>query len=245
MPLRALAPLLALALVAAAPKPAAKPKPAFKPSAPRTVSFKTADGWTIAGTWRPAQLGRATVVLAHGVAASRQEWEVFATRLAAKGVGTLTIDLRGHGGSAAGPRGEVGFASFDGMGAWPRAVEDLRAAAWWLTTQGVPRARVAFGGASIGANLASVAAIGSGPQPFLLLLSPADDYRGVRLTADKSVKTLAAASLTDGRALLAVRSLETAAGAKVVTVARGHGVQIFDDAAALDDIVAWTVEAAK
>lgn len=215
------------------------------PAPPQPVSFKTSDGWTLSAVWRPARDGHATVVLVHGVGASKEEWAPLAEKLSAEGVGTFALDLRGHGASAKGPKGVSGWESFDADGSWPRAVEDLRAAAWWLSTQGVPRARIAFGGASIGANLASIAALERKKTPFLLLLSPADDYRGVRTAARKGLKTLVAASLTDPRALDCAKSLETAVGAKVVTAPRGHGAQMFADAPTLDKLTSWLAEAAK
>ena len=214
-------------------------------AAAQIVSFQTSDRWMIAATYRAARPGRATVVLIHGVAASRLEWETFAKRLAEKGVGTLAVDLRGHGGSTMGPAGATDFAGFDTTNSWPGAVEDLRAAAFWLKGKGIPESKIAFGGASIGANLASLAAAESPKTPFLLLLSPSDDYRGVRLMGRRNLKTLAAASLTDQRALATAKYLETAGIAKVVTAARGHGVQMFEDPAILTKIVDWTVSAAK
>lgn len=245
MSLTRLAPLATLLLLGAAPKPAEKPKAVFIASKPRAVSFATADGWKLAATWRPAQNGRATVILVHGVGASKEEWAPLTDRLAAKGVGTFALDLRGHGASAAGPGGVSGWATFDATGMWTRALEDLRTAAWWLSTQGVPREKVAFGGASIGANLASLASLERDKTPFLLLLSPGDDYRGVRVAARKELKTLAAASLTDQRSLATVKSLEVAAGVKVVTAPRGHGAQMFEDKAVLGKLASWVTEAAK
>jgi alpha-beta hydrolase superfamily lysophospholipase len=214
-------------------------------AAVQAVTFGTKDGWTIAASYRPASKGAAVVVLAHGVASSSAEWSRFADALAAKGVGTLALDLRGHAGSRKGPPGSTDFTGFDAHGSWPGAAEDLRAAAAWLKTKGVPNERIAFGGASIGANLASVVAAERKSAPFLLLLSPSGNYRGVVLKTRKGLKTFAAASPADGYALVGVRQLEADKAAETLYPPSGHGVQMFDDPATFDRVVAWTVKAAR
>ena len=210
----------------------------------QAVSFGTKDGWTIAAAYRPAAKGAATVILAHGVGSAGVEWSRFADELAARGVGTLSLDLRGHAASRKGPPGSTDFTGFDDA-AWPAAAEDLRAAAAWLKTKGVPGSRVAFGGASIGANLASVVVSERKSAPFLLLLSPADNYRGVPLKKRKGLSTLAAACAADGRAYAAVKELEASKAAAVLYAPAGHGVQMFEDPAFFERVVAWTVKASR
>jgi alpha-beta hydrolase superfamily lysophospholipase len=214
-------------------------------AAAQAVTFATTDGWTIAATYRPASKDAATVILAHGVGSAGAEWTRFAERLAGHGVGTLTLDLRGHAGSRGGPPGSTDFTGFDASGGWSAAVEDLRGAAAWLESKGVPGSRIAFGGASIGANLASIVAAERKSTPFLLLLSPSTDYRGVGLKARKELKTLAAASPTDGYAFVAVKELETGKAAAALYAPGGHGVQIFEDPATFGRVVAWTIKAAR
>ena len=231
--------------LASAAQAAQTPKSAPpRPTAPRAITFKTSDGWLIAASYRAPRPGRAVLILAHGVASSRNEWEPFAARLAEQGVGSLALDLRGHGESRRGPNGEMDLASFDATGEWPRAVQDFAAAAAWLRARGVPAARVAFGGASIGANLASLAASKRQAAPFLLLLSPSENYHGVGLDVRPGLKTLAAASAPDGYAFAGVRAL----AARTPTVdaleaPAGHGVQMFADPATFDRIVAWVAKA--
>lgn len=214
-------------------------------AAAQAVSFATKDGWTIAAAYRPAATGNATVILAHGVGSAGVEWTRFAEALSAKGVGTLALDLRGHAGSRSGPPGSTDFNGFDGRGAWPAAAEDLRASAAWLKAKGVSDSRIAFGGASIGANLASVVAAERKTTPFLLLLSPSGNYRGVALKTRKGLKTLAAVSPADGYALVGVRELVAAKSAAALYAPAGHGVQMFEDPATFDRIVAWTAAAAR
>jgi alpha-beta hydrolase superfamily lysophospholipase len=214
-------------------------------AAAQAVTFATKDGWSIAAQYRPAPNGAAVLVLAHGVASAGGEWARFADALAHKGVGTLALDLRGHAGSRRGPAGPADFTGFDAHGAWPAAAEDLRAAAAWLKSQGVPDARISFGGASIGANLASVVAAERKSAPFLLLLSPSGNYRGVVLKTRKGLKALAVASPADGYAYVGVRQLEKDKAAVALYAPSGHGVQMFDDPATFERVVAWTVKASR
>jgi alpha-beta hydrolase superfamily lysophospholipase len=209
-------------------------------AAAQAVTFATKDGWTISAKYRPAAKGKATLVLAHGVASAGGEWGRLTETLAGKGVGTLAIDLRGHAGSQKGPPGSGDYTTFDAHNAWPSAAEDLRAAAAWLEKKGAPKSRIAFGGASIGANLASIVAA-ERAAPFLLLLSPSENYRGVFLKTRAGLKTLAAASPPDSYAYVAVRRLEKEKLAAALYPAGGHGVQMFDDPEAYKRIVDWLV----
>jgi alpha-beta hydrolase superfamily lysophospholipase len=233
--------LPALLLAAAA---AAAPAPSAAPDAERAVSFPTRDGWRISALYRPARKGGTVLVLAHGVASSKGEWAGFTARLAAKGVGTLALDLRGHGESKRGPKGPRDFTDFDATGEWARAIGDFDAAADWLKARGVAESRIALGGASIGANLASIAAAARPKTPFLLLLSAGPDYRGVKLRKPQT-KTLAGASPGDLYAHQTLRPLGAVPDVETFDAPSGHGVQMFTDPATLDRIVDWVVSASK
>ena len=224
--------LILAAVAAAAPAPAQK------------ISFRTPDGWTIAALYLPPGKAGVVVVLAHGVGSSKSEWEALSERLAAAGLGTLAIDLRGHGDSRQGPTGARGYQDFDATGEWPRAVEDLNAAAQWLQARGIPKSRIALGGASIGANLASRAAAAHPQTPFLLLLSPGPDYRDVKLLLNAHLKTLAGASPGDRYAYQTLEPLSSH-GVDIFKAPAGHGVQMFSDPAILDQVSAWIATAAK
>ena len=230
--------LAAAALAAPAPAPAAKAAHA----AEKKVSFKTPDGWTISALYRAPRKGGTVIVLAHGVASSKGEWAGFTERLALKGVGSLAIDLRGHNESKLGPAGKRDFADFDATGEWPRAVADLLAAADWLKARGVREDRIAFGGASIGANLASEAAAERPKTPFLILLSAGPDYRGAKLVRPQT-KTLAGASAPDQGAFMTLKPLAAVPGVETFEAPAGHGVQMFVDPPTLDKIVDWAAAA--
>jgi alpha-beta hydrolase superfamily lysophospholipase len=235
MPLRAL-------LLAASCAAAAHAGPAA--SAPRRVAFATSDGWTIAADYRPPRRGGAVLILVHGVGASKAEWSVLAERLAARGVGTLALDLRGHADSRKGPGGEQGWEGFDAAGEWPNAGRDLDAAAGWLAARGIGGARVGFGGGSIGANLAARAAAARADAAFLLLLSPGPEYRGVELVSRPGLKTLAVASTTDPYAAQTLGPL-AARGVETLEAPSGHGARLLDDPATLDRVAEWVARAAR
>ncbi|MDD5629540.1 MAG: alpha/beta fold hydrolase [Elusimicrobia bacterium] len=207
-------------------------------AAPVSVSFKTADGWTIRADYQPPKEGRPVAVLVHGVAAGKSEWQPLAAELARRGIGSLALDLRGHGESVQGPAGQTDFTGFDAAREWPKAVQDIAAAAAFLKKRGVGAGRVGYVGASIGANLAS----GARPRPrFLVLLSPGLDYRGARLSRPPAgLPVLVGASPPDAYAWRTAESY-AARNPKAVFLkaAGGHGAQMLSEPEFLKGLADW------
>ena len=231
--------LLALLLCPAAS--AAKEPPGRK----KAVRFGTADGWTIAGLYRPPRSGRPVALLAHGVASSKGEWDSFEPRLWRLGIGTLAIDLRGHGESTLGPAGRTDFSAFDASGEWPLARKDLEAALSFLKERGIAAGRVGLIGASIGANLVSRVAAERPETPWVVLLSPGADYRGVGLEVLAGRKVFVGACPSDGYAFATSRKLASLPEGPFFLPARtGHGVQMFDDPEFLKGLLEWIAAAA-
>ncbi len=144
----------------------------------RTVGMRTEDGVAIAGTFYEAGRGPApTVIFLHMLTRSRQDWDAVANRLADAGLHALTIDFRGHGGSSAGPPPAAG-----GDPDLARLVLDVRAARTFLVARGdlVIASAIGIAGASLGANVAILAAAGDPGVRSLALLSPGLDYRSLR-----------------------------------------------------------------
>ena len=146
----------------------------------RTVSIRTDDGVTLAGTFyeagrRPAP----AVILLHMLTRSREDWEAVASRLADAGIHALAIDFRGHGGSSAGPPG------IDGDPDVGRLVLDVQAARAFLVARAdlVLPSAIGIAGASVGANVAILEAAGDATVRSLALLSPGLDYRSLRTDA--------------------------------------------------------------
>ena len=127
---------------------------------PNASRFRTDDGFTLSATWyEPSSRPAPAVILVHMLHGSRRDWDAFGHRLAGEGIGALAIDLRGHGDSqrvaAPGPEAEGG-------GYAPMAL-DVKAARRYLASRNdVQQTRVGIAGASLGANLAALAAVGDG-----------------------------------------------------------------------------------
>jgi alpha-beta hydrolase superfamily lysophospholipase len=189
-------------------------------AASQRVNFRTDDGLTLAATWyEPSARPAPAVILVHMLQKSKREWDQFASRLAAEGIGALAFDLRGHGDS---PGSAQDYAAM---------VQDVRAARRFLASRGdIVPSRLGIVGASIGASLAALAAADDPSIVTLALLSPTIDYRGLRL--DPAIKKYGArplllvASDDDGYALRSVRDLQKSGGGVRETIVMnraGHG----------------------
>jgi len=207
-------------------------------AAARTVTFRTDDGVTIAATWyEPSTRPAPAVVLIHMMKRSRRDWDTFASRLAAEGVGALAVDLRGHGDSSGG-------VASDDLGPM---VGDVTAARRYLATRpDVQPGRIGFAGASLGANLAVLAAVDV-PATSLALLSPSLDYRGLRIEgAVRKLGTrpvLLVASGEDAYAVRTVKDLQKAGGGTrevLMLAGAGHGTAMLGrDADLARALVDW------
>ncbi|MGH9347188.1 MAG: alpha/beta fold hydrolase [Vicinamibacterales bacterium] len=166
----------------------------------RTVVFRAADGRAVSGLLMEASERPApAVVLVPMLGMARDEWQDVARRLAEANVTSLAIDLPG----SSLPAGAAALA------AWHT---DVRAAVDYLA--GRPDVRpgsVGIAGASLGANLAVLAAAADARVRSLALVSPSLDYRGVRIeTAMRQYgprPALLMASLKDPYAARTVREL--------------------------------------
>ncbi len=143
------------------------------------MALTSADGFALKGTLTlPSAKGKVPVViLAHQFAADRSGWAPLAERLAARGIGTLALDLRGHGAST--HKGDAELAVGTDFMASAKAVgfdqipADLAQAAAWLRKQpGVDGRRIGLAGSSVGAFSVLLAAADVKPVA-ILALSPA------------------------------------------------------------------------
>lgn len=192
-------------------------------AAGRPVSLSATDGTLLAGMFYEASSRPAPgVVLVHMLGRSKDEWAPMAERLQDAGIHALAIDLRGHGRSA-------------GNGSdLPSMVADVRAAVGWLSAHASVRPHaVAILGASIGANLAALAAADSPAVDAVAMISPSLDYRGLRLDAAVMKKIgdrplWLTASTDDPYALRSVKELaaDVSSREQRLTSARGHGTPL-------------------
>ena len=146
----------------------------------RTVSMRTDDGVTVAGTFYEASRRPApAVILLHMLTRSREDWDAVGHRFADAGLHALAIDFRGHGGSSAGPPAAAGGPDL------ARLVLDVQAARAFLVARGdlvIPSA-IGIAGASVGANVAILAGAADPAVRSLALLSAGLDYRALRTDA--------------------------------------------------------------
>jgi dienelactone hydrolase len=194
--------------------------------AAQRLSARTEDGVTIAATWyAPSSRPAPAVILVHMLNRSHREWDGVARRLASEGIGALALDLRGHGESGGAPTIANGEADYSSM------VLDIKAARRMLAQRtDVQPGRVGIVGASLGANLAALAAAADASIATVALLSPSLDYRGLRIEA--AVRTIGArpvllvVSDDDPYAVRSARELQEAGEGlrEILTVQQaGHG----------------------
>jgi alpha-beta hydrolase superfamily lysophospholipase len=167
----------------------------------RPVGFVAPDGTNLSAVLYEANNRAAPgIVLVHMLGRSKDEWTWIADRLQESGATVLALDLRGHGASGGSP------ALLAPM------VSDVGAALDWLAARPNVRAgALGVVGASLGANLAALAAADRGAVRAVALVSPSLDYRGVRIEAPMrqygARPALLVASLKDPYAARTVREL--------------------------------------
>lgn len=143
------------------------------------VTLVTQDGVRIAASFYQASQSAGpapAVILLHMLTRSRADWDEVAERLASSGIHALAIDFRGHGHSSR-PVTDEGL----DLSRLPLDVQAARA--WLLTRSDVRADRLGLAGASIGANVAVLAAAGDPLVRSVALLSGGVDYRGLRIDA--------------------------------------------------------------
>lgn len=141
-------------------------------AAGRGVSFRAEDGRTInAVVFETSQRPAPAVVLVPMLGRPKDDWDALGQRLADANILALAIDLPGTS--------DPGDAAI--LSGWSA---DVRAAVLYLSSrQDVRPASIGVAGASLGANLAALAAAGLQSVHSLALVSPSLDYRGVRIEA--------------------------------------------------------------
>jgi dienelactone hydrolase len=205
------------------------------------VTIRTEDGASLAGTWyEPGARQAPAVILVHMLHRTRHDWDPVATRLAAEGIGALAIDLRGHGESSGGEGGDA--VEYSAL------VRDIVAARRYLASRSdVLQSRVGIAGASLGANLAVLAASTDPSVASIALLSASLDYRGVRIEAAMKKyggrPALLIASDEDPYALRSAKDLQKAGGGTrqlLVLNHAGHGtVMLSRDSDLAGTLVDW------
>lgn len=198
--------------------------PASASAAGQALQLRSADGVTLAATVYPVDGDAPAVVLVHMFTRTKEDWRPFAERLQASGMTALALDLRGHGASGGIPTPA------------PAMALDVQAAIGFLAGRSGVRG-IAVVGASLGASAAIMAAAESPVVRGVALLSPASDYRGVRI--DTALRKYSArpmfliASTEDPLAARTVRGLvggptPVSVREQRLSLVAAHGTQILD-----------------
>ena len=145
-------------------------KPTTIEPKPTEVSFRTADGLTIHGDFADAKTDRG-VVLLHQWNADASTWRPYLASFVDKGISVLAIDARGYGRSE--QQGNQRFAP-----TWD-IEHDIAGAVKFLQQKGSKRVGIA--GSSYGANNALIYAAGHPDILAIALLSPGEDYHGLKI----------------------------------------------------------------
>jgi dienelactone hydrolase len=201
----------------------------------RSVQFRAEDGRVLTGLMMEAsQRPSPAVVLVPMLGKSKEDWQNVAQRLADANIAALAIDL-----PASTLPEEPALVS-----GWQT---DIRAAISYLASRpDIRPGSIGVAGASLGANLAALAAVADPRVRAVALVSPSLDYRGVRIEAPMrqygARPALLLASLHDPYAARTVRDLsKNAPGPREVRWAQAaaHGTRLL---AAEPDLVRAMVE---
>jgi len=202
------------------------------------IQVEAADGLKLAGTFfAPADVPPPWpgVILLHMIYGTQEEWGDLPKQLSEAGYAVFTVDMRGHGKTG----GEMD---------WDQSRDDLQRVWSYMTGRTeVDQNRVAIIGASMGANMALVAAAAQPEVRALGLLSPGLDY--YRVTTADALATygqrplLIVASDEDSYSAESSRQLDELAGesAELVMYSQaGHGTGILQTKPELTDtLIDW------
>jgi fermentation-respiration switch protein FrsA (DUF1100 family) len=120
------------------------------------ITYRTSDGLTLRGLYRPAAPGRPTILFFHGNGDSLSGSLVSVEAYAAQGYGVLLPEYRGYGGNPGKPT-EEGLYS------------DARAARDWLDREGVAADSQILIGCSLGSGVATQLALERQPASLILI----------------------------------------------------------------------------
>lgn len=212
----------------------------FHPIMSDKINLTTSDNVKIAADFYKAEQPEGWLILIHMMPSTKESWREFAEAVQKQGYESLAIDLRGHGDSLL-MRTEIklDYRRFSDE-EHQKSILDLKAAVDYLVKnrKATPE-KIAFIGASIGANLV-LQFINKNPEfKKAVLLSPGLDYRGIKtlplireIKNDQSI--LFATSKDDGNNAEENRQLYDAAPAKInkhliVYEGGGHGTNMFNN----------------
>lgn len=203
------------------------------------VTVTASDGMVLAATYSNPCSGapRPTVVLSHQLCASKGEWSApgsdWVAALGKRGIATLAIDLRGHGGSTKFPDGTTHDLCTEseqpaGAALVASVPKDVAAGIAWVRLQ-KQATSVGVVGSSVGGNSGLVAFGDDTTLRVAVALSPGTDYYGIAPgtvlagAGARHVALLAADDDPDSATAVRVFAQSNAALDTKVWPAGGHG----------------------
>lgn len=160
---------------------------------PKEIRLTTEDDVELKGSlFEPEDKNGKGVIFFHMLRKERSVWNNLGNKLAEKGYSSASIDLRGHGESDGSWQG---FSEDD----FQDMIYDAKAAKDFLRER-ISEPKLAYVGASIGANLALIESYKSGDIQACVLLSPGLSFHGLRvesIASDFSLPFLLVASEDD------------------------------------------------
>jgi pimeloyl-ACP methyl ester carboxylesterase len=226
-------------------KAAASPPAISRQPDPNRVTFSSADGVELVGTWLPAtgQPDAPAVLLVHAFSRDRREWEPFQAALRGRGLSILAIDLRGHGESTRKKGRSISVTP--GLLRSPQAFpRDVEAACRWLKER---TRQIGVFGWQVGANLAVLASANGWADVAVAISASTSnlaEIAGGRATRPR--KTLLIASAGDpGREASAQSLHKDGVEPKKLIIYSGaaHARALLEsNKAALDESIAWLAD---
>ena len=141
------------------------------------ITFTTEDGWDLHGNVYTGEQGKPFLVLVHGMNEDRKAYKTFASEMHTKGYGVLSYDSRGFGQSKVKNGTYVGTITSTDV---QKGTLDIKAAMLALENRGFTSNGVIIVGASVGANNVAIYAVNDTRVKSVVLLSPGDDYQGIK-----------------------------------------------------------------
>jgi len=145
------------------------------------VVLTAGDGYRIAGAFTKAN-GKAGVVLLHMYRQDKESWKPLVAQLTEQGISSLAIDMRGHGESRLGPKGNDESKRVLARDAtlFNKMHLDAEAAVRYLLEHGIEPQKIGLVGASVGCSVAiQTVAEGNVPVAAVVVMTPGKDYLGI------------------------------------------------------------------
>lgn len=198
----------------------------------KDIYLKTSDGCEINATINISSSTKIAFLEVHGLGSNKEEWRLFNNYLSSKGIGYLSIDLRGHGGSTKCKGKKIKYPNLSktDIEGFTKEISHT----YNYLKQSYPHLYIIPIGASIGANAVMKEFY---KKPIkIVLLSPGIRYATYDISdlfKKTKAKILLVTSETDTYSFTSTKLflqilISTRARYSLVLAKSGHGVEIFN-----------------